>query len=201
MPNIELTKTDIPFLLDGSSSLQVQANVADLDHPLAPGNEDLFNLGFNVAGGHSFAIGAQDSVKLGLEAKTSARLIPLWASSSSERLKLLESYGLSGYFDPAQNHDGRLLMLLALGAEADASVTGKYSYSVLSVDATLKAGADAGYALVRSYPAGTVARDNHGFLQSVALARERQRAACRRRSDRLRVRRLFAIQREHGRRL
>lgn len=158
MPDIDLTKTDIPFLLDGSGSLHVQANVADLDQPLAPGDEDFFNLGFNAAGGHSFAIGAQDSVKLGIEAKTSARLIPLWASSSIERLKLLENYGLSGYFDPAQNHAGRLLLLLALGAEMDASVSGKYSYSVLSLDATLKAGADAGYALVRSYPAGTAAR-------------------------------------------
>lgn len=158
MPDIDLTKTDIPFLLDGSGSLHVQANVADLDQPLAPGNEDFFNLGFNAAGGHSFAIGAQDSVKLSLEARTSARLIPLWASSSIERLKLLENYGLKDYFDPAQNHDGRLLMLLALGAEADASVTGKYHYSVLSLDATLKAGADAGYALVRSYPADMIAR-------------------------------------------
>ncbi len=158
MPDINLTKTDIPFLLDGSGALRVQANITDLDQPLAPGDEDFFNLGFNAAGGHSFAIGAPDSVKLGIEANTSARLIPLWASSSIERLKLLENYGLKDYFDPAQNHDGRLLMLLALGAEADASVTGKYNYSVLSLDATLKAGADAGYALVRSYPADMIAR-------------------------------------------
>ncbi len=158
MPNIDLTKTDIPFWSGGSGSLRVQANVADLEQQLTPGDNDLFSLGFNIAGGHSFAIGAPDSVKLGIEAGTNTRLTPLWSSSSAERLKLLEDYGLQDYFDPPQNHDNHLLMLLTSGANADASVNGKYNYSVLSMEASLKAGADASYALLRSYPADTPAR-------------------------------------------
>ncbi len=159
MPDSDLTKTEIPFLIGGNGSLRVHANITDLDQPLAPGDEDFFNLSFNATGGHTLAIGAPDSVKLGIEAETSARLIPVWASSSIEHLKLLENYGLGSYFDPAQNHAKRLLLLLVLGAETNANVSGKHSYSVLSMDATLKAGAAACYALVRSYPAGTTARE------------------------------------------
>ncbi len=110
MPNIDLTKTDIPFWAGGSGSLSVQANVANLDQQLTPGNNDLFSLGFNMAGGQSFSIGAPDSVKLGIKAGTTARLVPLWASSSAERLRLLDNYELQNYFDPAQNHADRLLM-------------------------------------------------------------------------------------------
>jgi hypothetical protein len=132
-------------------------------------------------------------VKLGIEAKTSARLIPLWASSSIERLKLLENYGLSGYFDPAQNHAGRLLLLLALGAEMDecerqvqllCAVAGRH------VKGWRGCGLRA-CALVSCGHGG--AWVNHGFLQRIALARERQCAARCGRSDRLRVRRLSSI--------
>ncbi len=58
MPNIDLTKTEIPFLIGGNGSLRVHANITDLDQPLAPGDEDFFNLSFNAAGGHTLAIGA-----------------------------------------------------------------------------------------------------------------------------------------------
>lgn len=158
MPNIELTKTDIPFWSGGGGSLRVQAGIADLDQQLAPSDDDLFSLNFDIAGNHSFAIGAPDSVKLGIEAGADTRLIPLWSSSSAERLKLLEDYGLQDYFDPPRHHDNRLLMLLVSGAGVDSSVGGKHNYSVLSMEASLKAGADAGYALLRSYPADTPAR-------------------------------------------
>lgn len=158
MPKIELTKADIPFWSGGSGSLSVQANIANLDQPLTPSNNDLFSLDFNIAGGQSFAIGSADSVKLGIEAGTNTRLIPLWSSSSAERLKLLEDYGLQDYFDAHRNHDNRLLMLLTSGANADASINGKYNYSVLSLKASLKAGADAGYAMLRSFPADIPAR-------------------------------------------
>src|SRR5262249_10182251 len=89
-----------------------------------------------------------------------ARLLPLWKSSLALRRKTLEDYGLEKYFD---SHPDQLLLLLQLGAQAGANLAGKFSYSFLSASATVDAGVDGGYALVRAYPAnqavGEVVRD------------------------------------------
>jgi hypothetical protein len=158
MPDLDLSKNDIPFWAGGSGSVRVHVNAPDLDRQLDQTDDDLLKVEFNMTGGQSFALGAPDSVKLGIKAATSVRLVPLWAASAPERLRLLEAYGLGSYFSPAENHADRLLVLFTVGASADGSVSGTFKYNVLSLNTSLDAGADASYALVRSYPLGVAAR-------------------------------------------
>ena len=105
-----------------------------------------------VSGGQAWQFGGAGNVKLGFDASTNARLVPLWASSSALRRIVLEEYGLEQYF---ASHPNDVLLVLQLGAQANANVTGKFTYSFLSASATVKAGADGGYALLRAYPAST----------------------------------------------
>jgi len=156
MPNVDLTKSDLPFLFGGDSTLHIAANVPGLDQQLTPGDADLFTLGFNASTGHTFALGTSDSLKLAFDAGTTARMVPLWSSSSKDRLELLEPLGLQDYF-AGTDHNNQLLMLFLCGGNANASAVGKFNYSFLSVDTSLKAGADASYTLVRSFPADTKA--------------------------------------------
>jgi hypothetical protein len=157
MADINLKKDKIPFLLDGDSALNVHLAVADPTKKLPENTADLFSLGFKGGAAKPFSVGGGDNVTLGVDAEAGASLSPYWASSG-DRLKALETYGLMDYFDGGK-HAGRLLLVLALGAKADAELAGKFKYSALSAGASLKAGADAAYALVRSFPADTPAID------------------------------------------
>ncbi len=51
----------------------------------------------------------------------------------------------------------RLLLVLTVGANADVNLSTRFQYSILTATASLEAGADASYALIRSYPSTTPA--------------------------------------------
>ena len=152
MPNIDLKRENIPFWSQGSGAWNVHVTIPNLTEPLPPSDTDLISLGMQVSGGQAWQFGGAGNVKLGFDASTNARLVPLWASSSALRRTVLEEYGLEQYF---ASHPNDVLLVLQLGAQANANVTGKFTYSFLSASATVKAGADGGYALLRAYPAST----------------------------------------------
>jgi hypothetical protein len=150
MPDINLKKDKIPFLVGGDSVLNVHLAVSDPTQMLPADTGDLLSVSFKGGGSQPFSVGGSDNVKLGIDAEASASLAPYW-STSGDRLKALEPYGLMNYFDGG--HDDRLLLALALGGKAGADLSGKFKYSALTAEASLKAGADAAYVLVRSFPA------------------------------------------------
>ena len=169
MSNIELKKTDIPFWFGGDGVLKVDVNVVDPTKPIPPTDNDILAVDFSIGGSQPFSIGANDSFKFEVSASAGARLVPLWSSSSAERLKLLDDYGLHNYFDGGL-HSGLVLLLLKIGAKADASLSAKFKYLNLSADALLSAGADGNYALIRSFPSNTPAADLvKSFLGSLRL--------------------------------
>ncbi len=157
MPDINLNKSNIPFWAGGDGTLQVHVSVPDITKPLSPADTNLFSVSFNLQGaGQTFSIGSPDDVKLGIKAGSSVTLVPLWASSSPSSLQVLGQYGIADYFT---DHSDRLLLILTAGASADATVDAKLNYLSLSASATLDAGANGGYALIRSYPTDTIVVD------------------------------------------
>jgi hypothetical protein len=169
MSNIELKKTDIPFWFGGDGTLKVNVNVIDPTKPIPPTDNDILSVDFSIGGSQPFSIGANDSFKFAVGASGGARFVPLWASSSAERLKLLDDYGLHGYFDNGL-HSGLVLLLLKIGAKAEASLSAKFKYLNLTADALLSAGADGNYTLIRSFPTNTTAEDLvKKFLKSLRL--------------------------------
>lgn len=169
MADITLKKTDIPFWFSGDGTLDVRVGVSDPTKPLQASDQDLLSVNFNASGSQPLTIGVLDSFKFGISAEAGTALTPLWASSSAERLKKLDDYGLAGYFGPDSNHADRVLMLFTAGASADADVEAKFKYWNLSASAELKAGADGAYTLIRSYardtPAGDMVRDFFGGVR------------------------------------
>lgn len=169
MSDIELKKTDIPFWFGGDGSLKVNLNVTDPTKPIPPTDNNIMAVDFTIGGSQPFSIGANDSFKFEIGASAGAALIPLWSSSSAERLKLLDDYGLRGFFDGGA-HSGSLLLLLKVGAKADANLSAKFKYLNLTANASLAAGADGNYALIRSFPTDTAAGDLiKKFLGSMRL--------------------------------
>lgn len=156
MPDIVFKKSDIPFWAGGDGTLRLHVNVPDLTKQLPPSNNDLFSLDLNIGGNQLFSIGAFDTVKLGIKASADVNLVPLWPSTPADRLRILDNYGLAGYFDP-NVHSDRLLLVLTLGANADVNLSTRFQYSLLTATASLEAGGDASYALIRSYPSTTPA--------------------------------------------
>lgn len=150
MPDIDLKRENIPFWAGGDGVLRVYLSAPDPTSKLPPDTGDLLSVGFNAGGTKPFSVGGADNVKLGIDAETSASLSPYWATSG-DRLKALEPYGLMNYFDGG--HADRLLLALALGGKAGADLGGEFKYSALTAETSLKAGADAAYVLVRSFPA------------------------------------------------
>jgi hypothetical protein len=165
MADLNLTKENLPFLLNGAGVLHVSANVPNLNGPIPVSNDDLAQITFSGSGDHTFTIGEADTVQLGIDASTTVRLVPLWSTSAAERINLLQPYDatkegnqphhgppdkLEDYFDPALNHGDRLLLLFLCGGNFDANVDAKFQYTSLSAELTLKAGADASYALLGS---------------------------------------------------
>ena len=163
MVDITLNNSNIPFLLNGTGSLQVAANVPDLTQPIPPSNDNLAQLTFSGSGSQSFTIGAADSVKLGIDASASVQLVPIWSTSSSANIALLQPYNLQNYFDPTENHATNMLLLFLCGGKFDDNVDAKFQYTTLSAEVTLAAGADASYALLvacdKSKPAGDAIAD------------------------------------------
>lgn len=169
MSNIELKKTDIPFWFGGEGALKVNLNVTDPTKPIPPTDNDIMAVDFSIGGSQPFSIGANDSFKFEIGASAGAALIPLWSSSSAARLKLLDDYGLHGFFDGGA-HGESLLLLLKIGAKADANLSAKFKYLNLTANASLAAGADGNYALIRSFPTNTAAGDLiKKFLGSMRL--------------------------------
>ena len=150
MADINISKTEIPFLLGGTGGLAVHAAVSNPTAKLEPTDDDLLSVTFGLAGEQDFSFGAGNSVKLGVKAGTNANLTPLWRTSSPSRLAVLADHGLADYFAA---HRDDLILILSLGANADANVAGSFTYSFLTATATLEAGASAGYIYSRSYPA------------------------------------------------
>jgi hypothetical protein len=169
MSNIELKKSDIPFWFGGDGTLKVELNVLDPTKEIPVTDNNILAVDFSIGGSQPFSIGANDSFKFAIDASANAALIPLWSSSSAARLKLLDDYGLHGFFDGGL-HSGLVLLLLKVGAKVDASLNATFKYMSLTATASLAAGADGNYALIRSFPSNTPAVDLiKNFLGSLRL--------------------------------
>jgi hypothetical protein len=167
MPEIIIKTNELKFGAAGNGALNVQLKLPHPNQPLTPSDEDLFQLDFDLSAGNSFAIGSPNSVKLSVLAETKSSLTPLWKSSSEARKRILHEFKKENYFAA---HDDRMLLLFQLGAKVDGNVAAKIRHSALSASLTLRAGADASYAMLSSapldIPAETLVRD---FLGSMRL--------------------------------
>ncbi|MDX2034134.1 MAG: hypothetical protein SF339_25895 [Blastocatellia bacterium] len=154
MPEIKIKREDIKAGATGDGALSIEVLVPNPLAPLAPTETDLFRVGAETGGNRSLALGSGNSVKLGLEAGANCRLVALWKESSEARRKPLAAFDLAGYFDA---HPDRVLLVFQAGASAETDLSTKVRHGLLSASATLRAGVEARYSMVRSAPANTPA--------------------------------------------
>lgn len=169
------SKTGVPFLLQGSGTIAVDASRINLRAPLAP-DAPLLSVDFTADGAQPLVLGQPGTVKLGLAATARAVVVPMFPGSAGAPMKLLEANGLGGYF-AAGAHADRVVLAFDVGASADANVTGTFTYAPLTAATTVDTGGDGGFSYLASFdaarPAGEILPE---FFKSMRLPEQLDRA-------------------------
>jgi hypothetical protein len=150
MPTISLKKTDVPFLLGGAGEIAVDSGDLSLTKRIPEDTPSILSAGFKAAGDEQIALGQADTVKLGVSTAARVDMTPIFASSGGAAAKLLNTYGIGGFFAKGAHAD-QVVLCFDAGASADAAVGGAFTYGALKASAQLDAGADAGYAYLRAF--------------------------------------------------
>ena len=143
MPVISLDKKNLPFLLDGASQCAVDTGDLSIDAPIPAAATSVFDVSFSGATPGGATLGLADSVKIGVTAKTSATLTPVFAAGAPALRATLSQYGVGA--------EGRDTLCFEVKAAVDATATAPFAYSFLKASTQLDAGADAAFAYVRAF--------------------------------------------------
>jgi hypothetical protein len=159
--NLEITQDQIPLWQGANGKFQADVNVPAPTDPLPVSANAIASLSFSAAG--KAALGKD--VSLGVSASTSVKLAALFQEQTGADPDLVTEFNLT----PSLKADN-LLLALDLGGKADVTVSGSYTYNVLSVGANLAAGADGRLVHVRPYPRGESSLEIlQDFFQNLAL--------------------------------
>lgn len=146
MAALEIKKSDIPLWSGANGSLVLDIN-ADPMQPVSVGASPIVNASFNVDGNSDISFAQSGSVAIGIQAGAHARIVPIFQENVGSGADLVDRFSLKGSLK-----SDNLLLALEVGADANLTAQGAFTYSVLSASATLKAGTDATYVVVRSFP-------------------------------------------------
>jgi hypothetical protein len=150
MATMSLKRQDAPFLLGGASEIALDVSRLKLTDPIP---EDLqgpvASVAFKGAGETPFALGQDDTVKVGLSASADVQVVSIFAGAKGRALELLRANGLGDYFDDPANA-AHVVLAFDAGASVAGSVAGSFAYSFLKPSFKVTAGADGGYAYLRA---------------------------------------------------
>src|SRR5215472_13644604 len=145
MASIEIKKSDIPLWSGANGSLVLDIN-ADPTKPISVGASPIVNATFNVDGNTDISFAQSGSVGIGIQAGAHARIVPIFQENVGSGADLVDRFSLKDLLKT-----DNLLLALEVGGDANLTAQGAFTYSVLSANATLKAGANATYAVVRLF--------------------------------------------------
>ncbi len=151
------SRSDVPFLLQGSGKIDVDASGINLRAPLQPG-APLLSVGFTAAGAQPIALGQSETVKVGLSSSARTVIVPVFPASEGPPRELLKTNGLGDYFK-AGSHADQVILAFDVGASADAKAAGSFTYAPLTATATIDAGGDGGYSYLAAFAADRPAGD------------------------------------------
>lgn len=146
MATVEIKKSDIPLWSATNGSLILNIN-GDPLQPISVGSNPILNASFKVEGNENISFACAGSVALGIGAGARARIVPIFEENPGSGADLVKRFSLTSSLNP-----NNVLLVFEVGGDANLSAPGAFRYSVLSATATLKAGADATYVTVRSFP-------------------------------------------------
>jgi hypothetical protein len=157
MSEEKLDGRDIKALLSPEGAFKILTGRKDLKKPFTPQDGQLLSLKFDTGPSKEIQLGSEGTVKLGIKADTNAQALLLWPDSPPDQLQNLETFRLQDYFSN-NAHGDQLLLLLTIGAKLDGSADAAVKYSVLSANASLGAGGDGSYGMVRPFSKETPAQ-------------------------------------------
>ena len=149
MPSLSINRSNIPLWTGTNGNLAIDLN-ADPTKMLAPGDDPVVNASFQVDGNQDIALASNGAVGIGIHAGAKVRVVPIFQENLGAGADLVRRFSLTDSLRPEN-----VLLAFELGGEANLKAQGSFTYSVLSANATLQAGADATYVTVRSFPRTT----------------------------------------------
>ena len=79
MPKLSLQRKDVPFLFGGNGQLSLETGDLKLNQPLDAGTTNLLNATFDASASPTITLNGDDTIKLGVTAKTAVELIPIFS--------------------------------------------------------------------------------------------------------------------------
>ncbi|MGC4081516.1 MAG: hypothetical protein QM736_05205 [Vicinamibacterales bacterium] len=150
MPLISFDKQSLPFLLDGAGQCAVNTGDVLPDSPIPSDAPALFSATFQGDTPAGATLGRADTVKVGVSAKASATLTPLFPTTPAETLTRLSAFGLDRFLTGPEAQT-RALLCLEVNAGTDTAASSSFRYGFLKASVTLAAGADGGVVYVRPF--------------------------------------------------
>jgi hypothetical protein len=142
---VNIAKSDIP-LWSGSDGALVLDVSGDLTKGLLPGANPIVNASFTVDGNHDIALVSQGTVGIGVHAGATVRIVPIFLENQGAGADLVTRFSLADTLTTSN-----VLLALEVGGTGQISAQGAFNQNVLAVNATLEAGTDATYVVVRSF--------------------------------------------------
>jgi hypothetical protein len=164
---ITVKRDNVPLWSSGKGTLSVNLGRINPLAPLPAGAATVFDVSVGLTGSDPIKFGSAGNLTLGVTAGASANLSAIRQGQTGDLAKLLKEHGLDKFL--AEN-PGQMFFALRLGAKAGASATGKFSYSVLSAQATVNVGGDGGFLCIAPVPEnGTVTNNVLSLLNDLKL--------------------------------
>ena len=145
MPSLNIDKSDIPLWAGAAGALVLDLN-GDLTKGLQPGADPIVNARFQIDGNQDIVLAASGTIGLGVHAGATVRIVPVFLENQGAGADLVTRFSLADTLT-ADN----LLLALEVGGTGQLSAQGAFNHTVLAVNATLEAGTDATYVVVRAF--------------------------------------------------
>ncbi|MDE3154380.1 MAG: hypothetical protein KGN76_04720 [Acidobacteriota bacterium] len=163
MADIVVTRSNLPFVLGGTTAFTVELGAANPNQPLPRDTQVVLAVETQASANQPVTLGGAGSWTLGLKTRANVELRAVWQTDAA----LIRKYGLQPYFviDP---HG--VVLLFTVGTSADGSFAGKFRYGALTAGATFEAGGDLSFTYARpGDPAAPMAALIPDFFSHVGL--------------------------------
>jgi hypothetical protein len=146
VPTLNIAKSDIPLWAGADGALVLDVN-GDPTKGLQPGANPIVNAQFQIDGNHDIALAASGTIGIGVHSGATVRIVPIFLENQGAGADLVTRFALADTLTASN-----LLLALEIGGSGQLSAQGAFNHTVLAVNATLDAGIDATYVVVRAFP-------------------------------------------------
>ena len=148
MAELTLNGPQLPFVLGGAGTFTIHVGSTALGERLPANSTVIFDVSAGANAAKPVSLGAVGAWTLSIKADGSAKLVPVWRTSSA----LVRQFGLAPYF---KSRPDDVVLAFTVGASADGKFSGQMRYLALTATASLEAAGDVSFTYCTPFPGET----------------------------------------------